>query len=140
MCTPLMIIAGALGAAGSIFRGIAGARAGRMQAEIARKNAELILAGGRTRQSALRREVERTIGGQVAYYAANNLDPTVGAPALAIASSAGQGELDRQLIDLDARNRAAMARLQAQELQRGATQDLIGGFFGAGTAFLQAVM
>lgn len=138
MCTAAAIAIGLLSGAGSIMQGFASARAGRMQAEIARQNAKLILAGSRVRQHALAREKERIIGGQIAYYSANNLDPTTGAPAMAIAHSAGQAELDRKLIDLEGHNRAAMTELQASELDRGATADILGGFFGAGTSFLKA--
>ena len=135
----LTLLAAGLKAAGSVMRGFDESRAGRIQASILRQNADLTMTNARLRSSAVRRDGAFAATGIIARSSANNLDPTVGSPLLAVGFSISEAELDAQLIGMDARNQASIMRLQASELDRAAQRSILAGIFGAGTALLQGV-
>lgn len=152
------------GAASSLYRGFAGSAAGKMSADIARMNAELMrtnaeiarkkgdlaIARSAFDQARSGAAVDRVIGAQRARFVNANLDPASGSPLLALMHSAAEGEVDRQLIVnrgqleaagamVDAANAlsgAASQEWSAVAAGRRATQELVAGVLGAGTAVL----
>jgi hypothetical protein len=169
MCDPvtaLAIAGGVAGGAGSLFSGMAGERANKLNAEIARGNAETLLrqAGiekmladlpllkGAFESGKVRRAGERVIGSQVAGFQSSGLDPASGSPLLVMASTAAQIEVDAGLIDAQAKleNASALSRVartigeasgaygSAAGYAQRASDSLVAGVLGAASSILGA--
>lgn len=162
---PLLAVAApVVGAAGKLFEGFARSSAGRMSAEIARSNAQLLtqqadtakdaaklsLLEGGWKASQIGRAVRSTQASLTSYFAGNNMDPTMGTPALMQGYSAAQGATDMALAAArgdvgyaDGLTKASRIYGDAADQQwRAAQQDqaastaLVSGFFGAATSLL----
>lgn len=138
MCNPLQLIGGAVAALGARTQGRRTSKAQRVAAEIARINADLAARQGATRQTALGRQINRTIAGQTRRFAAGNLDPNVGSPLALAAFTAGQGEIDRRLIAAETAADVASALGGAAAAEQRAVDARSAGFYGAATALLSA--
>lgn len=169
MCDPItagaLAIGGTVAKAGSsLLGGISGSQTAKLNASIMRSNAELSMkaaeikresartAGqrGAYEEARIRGEVDRTVRGATAHFAARNLDPTVGSPLLIAAVTAAQGEVDARL----ARARGQIERAsyladaasseagganqlaQASGYDSQAQTSLLSGIFGAATSLL----
>lgn len=169
MCDPvtlLMIAGGVASAGGSLFSGAAGNKANKLNAEIARGNAETLtrqagierelaelpLLKGAFETAKLRRAGARVMGGQFAGFQAAGLDPTAGSPLLVQASTAAQIEVDAALIDAQAQldHASALSKVartlgeatgqfgSAAGFAQRASDSLVAGVLGAGAAILNA--
>lgn len=166
MCTGIGLALAGLSAAGSLVKGIGNANAAKTDAQVAALNtetltkeadverifADLSLRRAAADEARTRRQVSSTISGQRAYYGSSNLDPAIGGPLLLAGVTAAQGEVDAGLVraqgQLDyasglakaASTQAGAATSAYDELaaQQRASQELIGGILGAGTALLAA--
>jgi hypothetical protein len=154
----------ALTAIGKLGAGYAASDADKFQAMIADKNAQLLTekasaeaAEGKLatdeatlQQSRTIMQVQRTIGAQTARFAGSNLDPTMGSPLLLEGFTAAQGAMDMAiegakgtLGNAQALGAAAGTRAEAagetgraSSFNIDATQQVMAGWLGAGTALL----
>lgn len=169
MCDPITLLVaagGAVSAAGSIYGGQAGARANKLNADIARMNAEtmlqqaeiekefaqLPLLKGAFETLRVRRAGERAEGSQVAGFASVGFDPTSGSPLLVQAATAAQIETDAALIDAQAKFDYAGALAKRARTVAGAagafgsaagyearsSDALVAGYLGAASSLLLA--
>lgn len=162
----LMIASSALSAGGQVMGGIFGARQGRAQQLAALENAAIInrQAGLKDEEArlALQRgnfevarfddQLDRLYGTQTVAATGGNLDASMGAPIMAQAFSALQGEVDRGLIRADSQFDAANAFIGKANLHMSALDqlragsaarargnfELFSGVLGAATTLLSA--
>ncbi|WP_026783152.1 hypothetical protein [Pleomorphomonas koreensis] len=139
MCVEALMIGGALlSGAGQIMTGVENSKAAKMQAQMARQNADLALAQGAYQEQEIRRDVAGVLGGQQSYFASSGLDPTVGSPVVLAANTAAVGEVDALLTRYGAVRDATTYRVDAANYDRQAKQAMMSGIFGAATTMLNA--
>jgi hypothetical protein len=153
MCDPLT----ALAAGSTGLSAISKLSAGFQSSDLAGFNADLLTqvaqtqakgvqldyAKGALQEARTRVQVGETEGSETATFGARHLDPTSGSPLFMQGYTAAQGEGDINIIraqtGLDAANRlrsAANTMSQAASYKIKSGQDLMAGYFGAGTALL----
>lgn len=165
--TIMMLGSTALSAIGKLGAGFQGSSIDEMQQKIAQQNADLLVsrakleaesgqlafAQGGLEASRTAAQIQRTLGGATAHFAASNLDPTVGSPLLVEGFSAGQGATDLALIAARASMgnaqalgkaagsmaEAAGAQGQAAAFGMKATSDVMAGYFGAASSILSGL-
>lgn len=170
MCDPVTIalaVGGAVvGAGGEIYKGYAGQRANKLNADIARMNAdtlvrqadiekqlaELPILKGAAETAKLERTGERIVGAQYAGFQSAGFDPTVGSPALVQAQTISQVKVDMGLIKAQAEleHASALAKVgrtvataasqygSAAGYKDRATDAVIAGYIGAAASILKA--
>lgn len=136
--TALMVGGAALSGVGQIMTGVEQSKAAKMQAQMARQNADLALAQGAYQEQEIRRDVAGVLGGQQSYFASSGLDPTVGSPVVLAANTAAKGEVDALLTRYGAVRDATTYRVDAASYDRQAKQAMFSGIFGAATTMLNA--
>ncbi len=136
--TALMIGGGVLSGAGQIMTGVEQSKAAKVQAQMARENANLALAQGAYQEQQIRRDVAGVLGGQQSYFASSGLDPTVGSPVVLAANTAAAGEVDALLTRYGSVRDATTYRVDAANYDRQAKQARLAGIFGAATTMLSA--
>jgi hypothetical protein len=125
----------------------------RQKAGLEASEGQLSLDQGALQQSRTVASINRTLGSETGKFAASGLNPGYGSPLLLEGFSAGQGATDLALIGAKAEMGNAQALLtsagtmadaassagQAATFGMQATQDVMAGWFGAGTAALQGM-
>lgn len=130
---------GALSAGGQLMAGRGSARAARMQAWMAQRNADMELQKGAFEASRIREHTDQVLENQVASVTARDIDPTYGSPLVVQGLSAAQGEADAMLTSANAQQASAQhlwtaagALGKAQDAKRGA-------FLGAASTMLSSI-
>lgn len=161
---PLAIIAGAVGAVGSMVEAEGKARDARLRGEVAKMNAEVAHKTAETdvllaelptmsanlEEAKVRDVMHATLATEKAYYGSGNLDPSSGAPLLVAGVTAAQAEVDIGLIRVQgmlgrserlaeaasAEASAATQRYQVVASKNEAHSAIMAGIFGAASSFL----
>lgn len=130
---------GALSAGGQLAAGRGSARAARMQAWMAQRNAEMEMRRGAFEETRVRARTEDALAGQTASVTARDLDPAYGSPLVVQGLSAAQGETDALLTRAGAMQSSAEQMWSAAGSLGKAQSARTASFIGAGTSLLQSV-
>jgi hypothetical protein len=134
--TTFAVAGGATGALGSILGGFQNSTAAKYAASIAQTNATTALDEGAAQGAQIGQRVQRQIGQTRSYFGGANLNVQKGSPLMLQASSAAEGNIDKQLAMAGSLNQAAGQNAQAGYDEERSTESLTAGWLGAGTSML----
>lgn len=126
-----------LQAGGQLMAGRGSARAARLQAWMADRNATMELRRGAFEEARVRDRADDVIDGQQASVAARGFDPVYGSPLVAAALTTIQAETDALLTRAGGQQAAAQARWQGVGALGKAADAQRAGYIGAGATLLK---
>lgn len=136
MCEPtsatLLIASTAIGAAGTIYSGIAQKQAADTRAKLAERQADDALERGRQEEERSRERTSDLIGRQRAGFAASGVATDTGTPLSVQANTSGLGERDALIIRQNAEREATSLRNQASVSRSEGDNALTGSILTTG--------
>jgi len=130
---------GALSAGGQLMAGRGSARAARMQAWMAQRNADMELQRGAFEESRVRERTDQVLNNQVASVTARDIDPAYGSPLVVQGLSAAQGETDALLTRASGLQSSAQQLWSAAGSLGKAADAKRGAFLGAASSMLSSI-
>lgn len=130
---------GALSAGGQLMAGRGTAKAARMQAWMAQRNADMELRKGAFEASRVRERTDQVLDNQVASVTARDIDPAYGSPLVVQGLSAAQGETDAMLTSAGGLQSSAQQLWSAAGSLGKAADAKRGAFLGAASSILSSI-
>lgn len=135
----LPVLGIALQAAGPIVQGIAGYRAGKYNAKVAKLNARNTQAEGMEQATRIRAAGRVAMGRQIAAQGESGFEIGAGSALDSLMESATNSELEAMDAFRAARAKAAGYRAQGGLARMEGNNALVGGFFGAASAVVSGI-